>query len=222
MDGRISNHISFNDLEELRSYVKSFVDPYRFQHILGVEKKTIQIAALIEPDKVLKLRASAILHDITKNYSYRDHLLICKQYGFPYAEKQSPAVLHAITAALICSGDICVRFPFVYDPEIIGPIRWHATGRQNMSIGEAIVYLADYIEDGRTFQSCKELRDYFNNGLEIITDSKDIILHFYKTVVKSFDYTIIELIGEKKSIDINTIESRNYFINKIKDNKGSV
>ena len=37
----------------------------------------------------------------------------------------------------------------ITDPEILGAIEWHTTGRPDMTLLEKIVFTADYIEPGR-------------------------------------------------------------------------
>ena len=37
------------------------------------------------------------------------------------------------------------------DVEIINAVRYHTSGRMNMTLLEKIIYLADYIEPGRQF-----------------------------------------------------------------------
>jgi len=44
------------------------------------------------------------------------------------------------------------------DEEIYSAIRWHTTGRANMTLLEKIIYLADYIEPTRNFPGVEELR----------------------------------------------------------------
>ena len=47
----------------------------------------------------------------------------------------------------------------VHDPEVLGAIRWHTTGRANMTRLEKIVYLADMIEPNRKpYPGLKALR----------------------------------------------------------------
>jgi len=46
----------------------------------------------------------------------------------------------------------------VTDEDVLSAIRYHTTGRAGMSALEAIVFLADLIEPGRTFPGVEELR----------------------------------------------------------------
>ena len=42
------------------------------------------------------------------------------------------------------------------DEEILSAIRYHTMGRENMSLLEKIIFIADYIEPGGNFQALKK------------------------------------------------------------------
>ena len=79
-----------------------------------------------------------------------------------------------------------------------------------MTLFDALIYLADYIEKTRTFKDCVRLRRYFYKNLKKGNDDKLEVLR--KTLILSFDYTIKNLIEEGLPIDNTTNEVRNYFI----------
>ena len=79
-----------------------------------------------------------------------------------------------------------------------------------MTLFEALIYLADYIEKTRTFKDCKKLRRYFYGNLK--KGKKDKFEVLRKTLILSFDYTIKNLIDEGLPIDFNSNDTRNYFI----------
>jgi nicotinate-nucleotide adenylyltransferase len=207
--------IGENVLCELRSAVKERVDEKRYAHTLAVEKKTVEIASVFVPDKVSKLRAAAILHDITKNLTTEEHIALCEKFGYPLKPFTAPPILHSITAPLVIVGELAGAYPVLNDPEILCAVRWHATGHSGMTTTESVVYLADYIEDTREYDQCRELREYYASGIG--GDLGMNYLHLYKTMVISFDYTIGNLIGKKKTIDPDTVEARNYFLSLISD-----
>lgn len=206
--------------EELHSYVRDHVDDRRYAHILSVEKKACELAQIFLPEKISELRAAAILHDVTKCLSLDEHMKICRRFGYPVGEETPHQVLHAITGALMISGELSVMYPVLSDPEIFTAVRWHATGHSGMSIFEAVIYLADYIEDSRVYDDCVAVRNYLSMGLG--KNRNDNYLHLYKTLVISFGYTMEKLIDENSLIDPNTVDSWNYFLNMIRSSeKGS-
>jgi HD superfamily phosphohydrolase YqeK len=54
----------------------------------------------------------------------------------------------------------------VEDEDVLNAIRWHTTGRAGMSRLELIVFLADTVEPGRTYDSIGRLRDHCMTDLE--------------------------------------------------------
>lgn len=195
--------------DELRRTVKGQVDQKRYSHILAVENKAVEICALFAPDKTEMIRAAAILHDLTKCYSEEEQRNVCKKYGYPLDKSVSFPILHSITAPLVISNELSVRFPCLKDPELLNAVRWHATGHDKMTLTETIIYLADYIEDTREYEECVKLRDYYVSGLS--DDRRHNCLHLYKTMLISLGYTITELVSKNRIIDPNTINAWNYF-----------
>ena len=81
-----------------------------------------------------------------------------------------------------------------------------------MTLFEAIIYLADYIEPGRTFGDCIRLRKFFYDGIANASSIGEKFEVLRQTMVLSFDMTISNLIEEGKAVDFDTIEARNYFL----------
>ena len=200
-------------LAVLREKVKPYMNDRRYSHTLGVERECERLGKLLLPDKVMKLRAAALLHDITKVLSLEKQLNICKTFDIMYGkvELMSPALFHAKTGAEVASRD----FPEYVDDEIKSAIRFHTTGREGMTLFEGIVYLADYIEETRTFENCVALREYFG-GLLTKGSAADA---YNKTMLKSFDMTIGDAVSEGYALDFDTVAARNYFIGIVRGDK---
>lgn len=151
-------------LEALHREVSARLSAARFSHTLGVERAAIWMGERLCPQDIPMLRAAALLHDVTKEYSFEKQLKICCEFGIILRadEKNSPQILHAITAAAI----IPAEFAEFATPTLIGAVRWHTTGRADMTLAEKIIFLADYIEDGRKYPDCEALRESFMRELE--------------------------------------------------------
>ena len=198
-------------LDGLRERVKNALGEKRFSHTLGVEREIERLARIYCPDKAVMLRAAALLHDITKEYSTERQLEIMEKYGIHTSEYsgQSPKIYHSITAALIIPREYS---EFAY-PELMLAVHGHTTGRADMSLSDKLLYLADYIEETRTFEDCVTLRKYFWDGIEAGEDKQE---HLNKTLLKSFDMTLCDLIENGNVISQTTIEARNFLIGEIK------
>ncbi len=201
-------------LTSLREAVGAYQTGKRYNHTLAVEREAASLGALFLPGDVNRLRAAALLHDITKIYDTEKQLKTCAEFGIMIGtgEIRAPKLLHAKTGAAVAERD----FPDFADSDIIGAVRWHTTGRAGMSVFEMLIYLADYIEDTRTFEDCVVLRNQFYKGIEAAESLEERLDVLRKTMITSFDMTVKCLIGEGALVDRDTIEARNWFIlNKI-------
>ena len=79
---------------------------------------------------------------------------LCEKYGIinNHAELEAPKLLHAKTGAALA------RDLFGVSDAVYEAIRWHTTGKSDMSLFEKILYLADYIEPTRDFDGIDRLR----------------------------------------------------------------
>lgn len=140
-------------LERLRPVALSYLKHRRIPHVLGTEQEAVRLALRWGGD-VEKARRAALLHDCTKKLNLEEQLALCGQYGVELdeLERQTLKLLHAKTGAAIA------ETVFGTDGEITSAIRWHTTGRANMTLLEKIIYLADYIEPSRDFPGVDALR----------------------------------------------------------------
>ena len=91
------------------------------------------------------------------------------------------------------------------DPEILGAIRYHTTGRRGMTLLERVVYTADFISADREYPDVSEMRALAEVSLE-------------EAILYSLKYTMNKLLGENALIHPDTLECYNYLLEeKIKD-----
>lgn len=198
------------DIEALREKIKPYHTEKRYLHALAVEREAASLGKLYLPEKIAELRASALLHDITKKNDLEKQLKYCAEFGIIISKYDmlSPKTFHAKTAAALIGRD----FPEFDRSEIVSGVRWHTTGHDEMTVFEAIIYLADYIEETRTFPACAELRSYFYDGIAAGRDKRE---HLYETMVMSFDKTICDLVCDGAMIDTDTIQARSFYLQKL-------
>lgn len=141
------------ELSWLREQVYPLLKPERIAHVSGCESEAVRLAALWGEDPELAAEA-AILHDATKRWSLQEQIRACGSYGVPLGREEldSPAILHAITGASFA------REEFGVCDAVYGAIRWHTTGRADMTLLEKIVYLADTVEPNRDFPGVEQIR----------------------------------------------------------------
>lgn len=200
------------DLRGLRERVGATMSEKRYRHTLAVEQMVARLAALYAPEQTDVLRAAGLLHDITKEFSTEKQLKILKEYGIiiNYSDVLSPKTLHARTAALL----IPTLYPEFARPDVISAVRWHTTGHRGMTLGEQLLYLADYIDDSRTFPDCVQLREKFWEAKPENMDDHARNEHLRLVLLDSCDRTIQALLSEGALISPETVETRNELLEK--------
>ena len=190
--------------------IRALETPKRFNHTLGVQKEAYELGMIFLPQKAEKLAFAGLLHDITKDFNTEKQIEFCQSYGIPVnMDNIVPKLLHSKTGCEYARRTFGAE---LVDDEVYSGIYYHTTGRKNMSLFETIIYLADYIEPGRTFEDCVVLRKFFYDNIENVNSYEDKLEVLRKTMVMSFDFTIKGLIDDGKQIDSDTVEARNYFI----------
>ena len=199
-------------LETLRADVAAGMSEKRFRHTAEVEKMVACLAALYAPQKEHMLRAAALLHDLTKEYATDDQLRLCAVHGLVVTENDlgAPKTFHARTAA----AEIPYRYPAFADEELLSCVRYHTTGRRDMTLEEKLVYLADYIDMSRTFADCATLRNAFFDANPENMSTEERLRHLDDVLILSFDMTIRALLEEGVPISPDSFEARNALIAK--------
>ena len=148
-------------LEELRSAALSMLKHTRIPHVLGTERTAAALALRWGADEEAARRA-ALLHDCTKKFDREQHKAVCRLYGIGLDAEElgQEQLLHAITGAAVAKN------VFGVPPEIESAIRWHTTGKADMTLLEKIIYLADYIEPTRDFCDLTRLRELAYKDLD--------------------------------------------------------
>lgn len=149
------------ELTWLRQKVSPMLTSKRMAHTAGCEYEAVQLANTWGEDPE-KAAVAGILHDITKKLALDEQLNLCDEYGIilDKSQRENPKLLHAMTGAALA------RDMFGVSEEISQAIRWHTTGKPDMSTLEKIIYLADYIEPTRDFDGVEKLRELCYEDLD--------------------------------------------------------
>lgn len=147
--------------EELRHESLRLLKHKRVAHVIGCSETAKELALLHGEDPVNAERAG-ILHDVTKALTGLDQLRLCEHYGIMISEfeRTHTKLLHAVTGAEVA------RQVFGENEAVCSAIRWHTSGRKNMTTLEKIIYIADYMEPNRDFPGVEELRRLARTDLD--------------------------------------------------------
>ena len=177
--------------------LKGKISDKRFEHSLGVEY-TAACMAMVHGADVEKARLAGLLHDCAKGLPTGEKLEKARKHNLPVNkfEEKNPDMLHAKLGAFYA------RYKYdVTDDEVLDAIRYHTTGRPNMSLLEKIIFVADYIEPNR-----KMIRNMEEIRREAFQDLDQCVLHILKNTLDYLNDTTLDM-------DYMTQMTYNYYMN---------
>lgn len=178
--------------DEINEKLKSLLQEKRYIHSVGVSETAVRLAKIYGADEE-KAKIAGLIHDAAKNLSKDDMLAECEKLGVKLdkIELANMAIVHATMA------DKYVHREFgIDDKEILSAVRYHTTGKENMTVLEKIIYIADMVEPNRDYNGVEKLRDLVEKNLD-------------QACIAALAQTILFTIGEGKLIHPNTIFAYN-------------
>lgn len=193
LDENVERYIKSRNLySEFFPYVDkaaTYLDAKRLVH----SKNTALVALSLNPnfcpkideDKVL---LAGLLHDVGKMYD-KTELPNNIQNVIPKDSIGTP-VQHQFVSAEIVKNDFHIS-----DEDVLNAIRFHTTGRENMSQFEKLIYVSDLISYERNFQGVESLRKAVYNDFEkgfitCLTYSRDYVVETGREVYPLTDKAI--------------------------------
>lgn len=208
--------------------IKKHLTPSRFYHSLNVAYEAYRLAGIYKADRE-KAFTAGLLHDIMKDTPKQEQLKIITDDGIILTptEKSSTKTWHQLSGAVYIK-----KYLGVKDEDIISAVRYHTTGRENMTLLEKVVYIADYISADRKYPGVERMREKAYRSLDeamleglqftvienvkkaspfMRTALKHIILSQFLTKGKSYDDRGITQIDsrnsrQKKGMDIKALK----------------
>lgn len=182
-------------IEEIKLYLRENLKESRYIHTLGVAdtaKKLAKINGVSEE----KAEIAGLAHDVAKNLSKDRMKEIMKENNIVLSkvEENNSNLWHSIVAPVEAADKLGIK-----DEEILDAVRWHTTGKINMSTLTKIIYIADMIEPSRDFKGIEDIRKAAFEDLD-------------KGVYYGLNSSIEVLLVRNLLIDENTISARNYFL----------
>ena len=153
------------NMEVIKLNVKKFLDEKRYEHVKRVTKCAVEMAKIYGVP-VEKVEASAWLHDVAKFFDLSVMIDLTKGKYPEVADKmsQSTAVLHGFAGAEFVRQNYDLFG--VDDEEILDGIKYHTIGYENMSTLAKIIYLADAIEEKRSWEGVEKARELAKTDLD--------------------------------------------------------
>lgn len=183
-------------LKKMRRAMEKELNYKRYEHTLSVAYTAANLAMVHGSDPETALIAG-MLHDCAKCISSHKLIAICRKNNIDISEVEMnnpSALLHAKAGAVLAKEEYGID-----DEDILNAIKYHTTGRPNMSSLEKILYIADYIEPGRKHApNLKQIRSMAYQDLD-------------KTLFKILEDTLSYLASAEGQIDPMTMETYEYY-----------
>ena len=182
-------------INEIKNYLKNNLEEDRYIHTLGVAETAKKLAKLYGIDEV-KAEIAGLSHDVAKNMNKDEMMKVMKDNGIELSEveKRNKSLWHSIIAPIVAKEKL-----FIEDEDILNSLRWHTTGKEDMTYLEKIIYIADMIEPSRDFEGICEIRKVAFEDLD-------------KGVLEGLTQSMEFLLSKNLLMDENTMKARNYLI----------
>lgn len=148
----VAEYIKNNEMyrgDVYTEFVKSVLPEKRLVHTANVVVTAGKKSRPLGLDSE-KVRIASTLHDCAK---YMDHN---KVEGFSLPEGVPQPVIHAFLGAYVAE-----KFLKITDQEILDAIRYHTSGKADMSLLGKVIFVADMVEDTRDYQGVEYLRELY-------------------------------------------------------------
>lgn len=197
---KYSDRYTVMDREALMQAVQMRMSERRFKHVLGVEETAIALAEQFgeSPEKA---SIAALTHDYAKERSDDEFQLAIERGNYANKTellKYGNAIWHGLVGAEFVARELNIS-----DEEILNAIRLHTTGAAEMTLLDKIIYVADYIEPGRSFPGVEDARVIALRDLD-------------QAVAFETKHTLAHLIEAENPVYPKTIETYNRWVAGIK------
>jgi len=179
-------------LVEMDELLKQALKPNRYSHSVNTMKVARSLAEHYGENTDIASIAG-LLHDCAKNLKDDETIEYCTAHGIELNEIEQKQVflMHGAVGAIIAKEKYGVK-----DEIILNAIKYHTTGYSKMNMMDKIIFLADYIEPGRTHCEVDNARKLAYGDID-------------KALICAFDNVIKYVIKENGLIHPFTIEARN-------------
>ena len=188
--------------EQALKKVKPHLTEHRYTHTLGVIQAAEDLAIRYgaDPEKAM---LAAVFHDYAK---FRDKEEMKRLVREKLKDKSfldyGDELLHAPCGAYYVEHEVGIK-----DEDVLNAIRYHTTGRPNMTVLEKVVFLADYIEPGRRLKGIDEVRKLAKKDLdqaviEALKNTTGFLMKRNQLIYPETIATYNQLVEEKRRSDV--------------------
>lgn len=184
------------DYEEV---IKPLLSEKRYYHSVCVSKSATDLAKRYGADAE-KAAVAGILHDIMKDVAPDEQLKMMTRYDIVLSdvERNAQKLWHAMLGAAYLENKLGIT-----DREILDAVRYHTTGRANMTVLDKVLFIADFISPDRDYDGVENMRNAAEISLE-------------QAIVEGMTFSMIDLARRYKAIHPDTVAAYNQVVIKYK------
>ena len=190
--------INCTNRESLDEFIKANLKESRYRHSMGVEEMAVRLARLHGADVEGVIDMYEVILN-AKNFDEETMDAYIRKYGLPEYLIGNNALAHSKVGAAILENEFGVT-----DKEILDSVRYHTTARKDMTLLDEVIFVADVVEDNRTYSDLEYYQDLAYRDLD-------------RACLEILEYTIGSLTAKDRVIDKDTIEARDWVLQKIKE-----
>ena len=167
----------------------------RLRHSLCVAESAKHLAEKSGADAAVCYEAG-LLHDVLKEAPAQEIFGLCEKWDIALTplEIRAPKLWHAVVGAVYLEKQLGVT-----DPRVLSAVRYHTTGKANMTPEELTLFVADFVSADRDYPDVDVIREKSERDLE-------------EAAVYGLAYTIRELAEEERPVHPDTLEAYNDLI----------
>ena len=148
--------------EEYKELLRQKLKESRYLHSIAVMERAVFLAECWGADPS-KAKTAGLLHDIMKNTDPKNQLIFLREFGIILKQEEKAAfpIWHSFSGALYAEKVLGIT-----DQEIIDSIRYHTTGRANMTLLDKVIFMADLTSSDRNYPDVDFVRELSEENLD--------------------------------------------------------
>lgn len=183
-----------DSLPEWQADLQKRLSEKRYLHCLRVMEESVRLADLFGADRE-KCQVAGLLHDCARELSREQFVWLGVPdipAGHDLFDGFHPNLTHGRAGRILAQQRYGIQ-----DPVILDAIGNHVTGRPEMDLVSAVVFLADYTEPGRVGESFDRIRAALAEGL-------------YPAIVAACESTMAWILQKGMVLGVETLRTRNW------------
>ena len=180
---------------DYKAIIKPLLSEKRYIHSVNVAKEAVRLAKRYgaNPEKA---EVAGILHDIMKDTPPEEQLKMMMRFDIILTdvERAAQKLWHAICGAAYIEQELQIS-----DRDILDAVRYHTTGRANMTQLEKVIFIADFISADRNYDGVERMRKAAEISLE-------------QAMLEGVVFTIQDLSARFKPIHPDTVSAYNWVV----------